>query len=108
MPPGAAGANVTGTRSVSPRCKVTGNVTGLGPGRPGEVSVTRPVLNGSGEVTAEELRPVTVTVRAAVAVAVRVVAEPTTAVPNAGVAPRRSAVPAVTPKPRTRPSLVPT
>src|ERR1700746_2787098 len=41
VPPGAAGANITGTRSVSPRCKVTGNLTGLGPGRPGGVSGTR-------------------------------------------------------------------
>ena len=54
VPPGAVGANVTGARSVSPRCRVTGKVTGTRRCAAGEVSVTRPTVNGSGEVTAED------------------------------------------------------
>ena len=105
-PPGCRGAMVTGTCSVSPAARVTGNVTGVV--TPPCVLVTFPVLNGSGVLALDAVTPVTVT--AAVAWAVTVALP---AVPPTGTWPKLTGE-AVSgallglPKPTTVPSLVPT
>src|SRR5215831_11756411 len=100
-PPGTVGANVTGTVSASPAFSATGNEAGA------LFTLGWPTVNGSGELAALSVTPVTVTGVRAVIVATADADEPTAVAWKLTGEPVSGAL-LGEPKPMTWPSLVPT